>query len=290
MNRLEELFSEGNRQGTLSHAYLIETEEADRPGLGRRLAAAVLCEKGTLCGTCPACRAVLAGNHPDVITVTHEKPELIAVKEIRAQLVDDMLIRPYRAEKKIYLVPDAEKMNPQAQNALLKTLEEPPVYGMVLLLTGNREAFLPTVLSRCVCLTGAAGEEAAAGALQETVFGFLHRAEHLPVTEMFGFAGKCREAGGLLPALDLIRAFLRDVLLVKTQNEDRLFFPEELRYTGTWAKTLSDRTLGRLLESVAAAEGRIKANVNPDLAAESLLLDIRDALAGKNVSDREEQT
>ena len=84
--------------------------------------------------------------------ITHEKPNTISVDDIREQLVGDVQIKPYQSKYKIYIVPDAEKMNVQAQNALLKTIEEPPAYAVILFLTTNASSFLPTILSRCVVL------------------------------------------------------------------------------------------------------------------------------------------
>ena len=153
MNGAERYFALAGERGELGHAFLLEGEDPEvLKKTAGRIAQRVLCEKGTACGICESCRAALSGNHPDIITVTHEKPDTLSVGEIRAQLVDDMEIRPYRSARKIYLVPDAGKMNPQAQNALLKTLEEPPAYGMILLLADNRNRFLPTVLSRVATL------------------------------------------------------------------------------------------------------------------------------------------
>ena len=98
-------------------------------------------------------------NQPDIIYVTHEKPNTLSVADIRSQLVNDVDVKPYSSRYKIYIVDEAEKMNQQAQNALLKTIEEPPAYAVIILLTTNADAFLPTILSRCVVhclLTGMA--------------------------------------------------------------------------------------------------------------------------------------
>jgi DNA polymerase-3 subunit delta' len=75
------------------------------------------------------------------------------VDDIRRQIVSDVPILPYQGQYKVYIMPEAEKMNPAAQNALLKTLEEPPSYAVILLLTVNAESFLETIRSRCVLLT-----------------------------------------------------------------------------------------------------------------------------------------
>ncbi|MDE6915476.1 MAG: DNA polymerase III subunit delta [Lachnospiraceae bacterium] len=104
------------------------------------------------CNQCRSCRQAMNGNHPDIIYVTHEKPNVISVDNIRQQVNGDIAIKPYSGAHKIYIVDEAEKMNVQAQNALLKTLEEPPEYAVILLLATRAEAMLPTILSRCVTL------------------------------------------------------------------------------------------------------------------------------------------
>ena len=72
------------------------------------------------------------GNHPDLIYVTHSKPGSIGVDDIREQINDTIMIRPYSSYYKIYIVDEAEKMTVQAQNALLKTMEEPPSYAVII--------------------------------------------------------------------------------------------------------------------------------------------------------------
>ena len=73
--------------------------------------------------------------------------------DIRQQLCGDIMIKPYKGPYKIYIIDEAQKLNVQAQNALLKTIEEPPSYAVILLLTTNAQSFLPTILSRCVTLS-----------------------------------------------------------------------------------------------------------------------------------------
>ena len=85
--------------------------------------------------------------------MVHEKPNSIGIDEIRGQLINDVGIRPYESPYKIYIVNDADKLTLQAQNALLKTIEEPPAYAVILLLADNPDALLPTITSRCVLLS-----------------------------------------------------------------------------------------------------------------------------------------
>ena len=141
----------------VSHAYILNGER----GSGKKLLAnlfsmSLQCENreedGDACGKCRSCRQAVSGNHPDIIRVTHEKPNTISVDDIREQVNNDIVIKPYSSKYKIYIIADADMMSVQAQNALLKTLEEPPQYAVIMLLTENAEALLPTIRSRCVMM------------------------------------------------------------------------------------------------------------------------------------------
>ncbi|MCR5031594.1 MAG: DNA polymerase III subunit [Lachnospiraceae bacterium] len=142
-------------QNKTSHAYILQGEKhAGKMFIAKRYAMALQCEakEGRPCLNCPSCKQILSDNHPDVITITHEKTG-IGVNDIRQQLNNDMAILPYKGPKKIYLIPDGEKMTQEAQNALLKTLEEPPAYGVIMILTTSADSLLPTIRSRCVLLS-----------------------------------------------------------------------------------------------------------------------------------------
>ena len=144
----------------VSHAYIISGENnSGKEFIARVFAKALQCEnrqnKGEFiesCNECNSCVKALSDNHPDIITLTHEKPGSIGVDDIRHGLRDDVVIKPYESKYKIYIIPEGEKMTPAAQNALLKTLEEPPSYIVIIILTNNINAFLPTIISRCIVL------------------------------------------------------------------------------------------------------------------------------------------
>ena len=137
------------------HAYLFQGEEGvGKEALARTFAAGLQCQSESTdkpCKECVSCRQMESGNQPDVIWVTREKASL-GVDEIREQLCNTMDIKPFSSPYKIYLVPEAEKMTEAAQNALLKTIEEPPEYGIVILMTSNISALLPTIQSRCLTM------------------------------------------------------------------------------------------------------------------------------------------
>ncbi len=139
----------------VSHAYIINgPKDSGKMMLAEAFAMALQCEANDPCGCreCRSCKQAINHNQPDIIYVQHEKPNNISIKEIREQLVGDMEIKPYSSRYKIYIVDEAEKMNTEAQNALLKTIEEPPAYGVVMLLTANADMLLQTIRSRCVQL------------------------------------------------------------------------------------------------------------------------------------------
>ena len=147
--RLKDNLIQSLRRGRLSHFYLISgARGSGRHTLARLLAAALQCKDQTLCGTCSGCRKVLNGQHPDFITVDDPEKKTVPVDLIR-QARSDMYIQPNEGRKKIYLFPRAQDMGVPGQNALLKILEEPPSYGVYILITDNPERLLPTVRSRC---------------------------------------------------------------------------------------------------------------------------------------------
>ena len=148
--RLQESF----RQGKTSHCYLLcGVEGSGRRTLALQMAAALECknEREPGCGVCPACRKVLAKQHPDVITVDDTEHKNVAVDIVR-QARSDVFIRPNEGRKKVYIIPRGQDLGAPSQNALLKILEEPPEYAVFLILTTSAEKLLPTIRSRAVQL------------------------------------------------------------------------------------------------------------------------------------------
>lgn len=134
-----------------AHFYLISGPKGSgKHTLARLLCAALVCtEAKKPCCKCSQCRKALSSGHPDIITVDDAEHKTVPVEVIR-QAREDLFIRPNEAPRKIYYVPRAQDVGLPGQNALLKVLEEPPAYGVFLLLTDNAHKLLPTVRSRCV--------------------------------------------------------------------------------------------------------------------------------------------
>ena len=142
--RIKEHFITAVRHKKISHAYIMEGDKGSgKKMLAEAFAKILQCEgretTGLVesCGKCESCIQMEHHDHPDVIWVSHE---------------NTVEIMPYKGPYKIYIVDEAEKMNAAAQNAILKTIEEPPEYAVIFLLTTNRGAFLDTILSRCILL------------------------------------------------------------------------------------------------------------------------------------------
>lgn len=307
------------RHQKVSHAYILSGEE----GAGKRMLAGIFaktlqCEAQgeEPCGTCLSCIQTESGNQPDIIWVSHEKPNSIGVEDIREKVVGDIQIKPYSSPRKIYIIDEAEKMTVQAQNTLLKTIEEPPVYGVIILLTTNAEAFLPTILSRCVTLNLKPVSNAAVKKyLMEEVKIPDYKAE-ICVAFAQGNVGKAiklarsesfeemkghvirilrtignMELSELLAALkefdnykadiydylDLSLVWFRDVLLFKvTHDANVLIFREEVSALQKQASKSSYEGLENIITAIDKAKIRLKANVNFELVIELMLLTIKE--------------
>ena len=235
--RLKKNLTKSLARGHISHCYLISGPEGSgKHTLARLLAAAILCQgKDRPCGVCTPCRKVLDGNHPDYIIVDDPEKKTVPVELIR-QARADMFLQPNESDHKIYQFPRAQDMGLPGQNALLKVLEEPPSYGVFLLLTDNPDALLPTVRSRCTELKmqalpreilekqlaldfpKAAGEDIAAaversGGLLGQARTLLAQGEEIPPqTEQFVHAFSRRDGLLLTQTLTPMEKWKRDAL------------------------------------------------------------------------------
>ena len=146
--RLKENLRQSAGSGRISHFYLLSgAAGSGKKTLARLLAAAAVCKNAAKpCLSCDACRKAMADTHPDIITVTDPEHKAVSVDTVRSAR-SDMYVQPNEADKKVYIFP--QELRTEGQNALLKVLEEPPAYGVCILLTERSEQILTTVRSRC---------------------------------------------------------------------------------------------------------------------------------------------
>ncbi len=293
-DRLVRYFQNAAESRHFSHAYILEGDAgAPTRQLAKGFARLLLCDKGTGCGVCPSCHLVDTGNHPDLIRVQHEKPSEIRIDEIRHQLVEDVSIRPYRSNYKVYLVEDAELMNPAAQNALLKTLEEPPEYAVIFLLARNADGFLPTILSRSMRIAVSDPSGRGSGlddTAREQILRVLRRAGEMDRASLAKAVGGWKEAGFSAPeVINLVRLWLRDILVLKQSGSERL-----LRLGGEGgiirdaAGRYSWQQCGEILQLADQTERRIASNVNYELSMMELFSAMRYREAKLVPSEEEE--
>lgn len=303
---------------TISHSYILSGEE----GVGKKMfakafAMAMQCsgEGEKPCGQCHSCKQALSNNHPDIIYVSHEKPQTLGVDDIRKGLVEDIVIRPYSGPYKIYIVDEAEKMSVQAQNALLKTIEEPPEYGIVLLLTTNASAFLPTILSRCmvlqvkpvtlkqeeIYLREQGIEESQIETLLHFTRGNIGKALRMASSEYFSsmivLVTNLLKSGSsmgleqtlltieqlesckidIYDCLDFMQMWYRDVLIFKaTADVNQILFKHAYSDIKRVASKCGYDNIQKILEAIETARRRLDANVNFELTMELLLQTMRE--------------
>lgn len=303
----------------VTHAYILHGEDkSGKMMLAEAFAAALQCdtEGPEPCLQCHSCKQAISRNHPDIIYIQHNKPNTISVEDIRQQLNNTAAVRPYAGKYKIYIVDEAEKMNVQAQNALLKTIEEPPEYAVILLLTTNAEAFLPTILSRCmmlrlqavsddkmisflmkqyqipdyqaeICAAFAQGNVGKAidlanskdfNGLKDDMLETVKRVRDLEVYELAEAVKRISVFKlEINDYFDLMMIWYRDVLLFKaTADVNRLIFKDEVYEIKSQASKSSYEGIELILDALQKAKARIRANVNFELVVELLLLTIKE--------------
>lgn len=304
----------------VSHAYIINGEKSSgKEFIARIFAMALQCEREGVepCNECHSCKQALSDNQPDIIRVTHEKPGTISVDDIRAQVNNDVAIKPYSSRYKVYIINEAEKMTPQAQNAILKTLEEPPEYAVILLLVSNLNTLLPTILSRCVvlnmkpvrdelvknylmeqlqvpdykadvCVAFARGNLGKAKALASSeefenvkneALGLLKYIQDMEIPEIVAAIKKMGEFKlETSDYLDILAIWYRDVLLFKaTADAGHLVFREEIQAIRKVAGRCSYEGIERVIRALDKAKKRLEANVNFDLVMELLFLEMKES-------------
>ena len=308
------------KTGNLSHAYIINGEYGSgRQTIASALAKTIQCQSKTddtdACGVCTSCKQAESHNHPDIKYITHDKTS-ISVNDIREQLNNDISIKPYSSEYKIYIIPDANKMTEQAQNALLKTIEEPPVYAIIILLTENCDSLLPTIRSRCVTLTMNPVEKDKICTYLENKFQLEPEQAQIAANYCQGNIGKAirfssssdfiemknqvlkllknldsmdiasiidtikefsTHKNDINDYLDLMLLWYRDVLMFKvTKDANLLLYSDEYSAISEQATKRDYENIENIIAAIDKAKVRLKANVNFDVTIELMILAMKD--------------
>lgn len=300
-----------------SHAYLFcGPEGVGKEFIAKIFAEALLCEvDNSPCGSCASCRKVMNKNHIDVRYILPSKGNFLGVDEIRKGLVEDIINKPYEGAYKIYMIPNAHQMTPQASNALLKTLEEPPSYGVIILLAENLESILPTIQSRCMVINinplpekeiekyliekenlpdfqakriaifarGSIGKALRLAHNQDfiellgkTVY-LLKNIKNKPYYDLVSDMKELeRDQGQINDILDIMTVWFRDILLFKaTTNPDRILFVDDIVDIRKQASQGSYEGLEIIIESIEKARLRLEAHANFEQTLDLLLESIK---------------
>jgi DNA polymerase-3 subunit delta' len=312
-------FQTAIQTGKISHAYIINGETGSgRHMLADAFAKTLLCENrsdNNACDICKSCLQAESHNHPDIRYITHEKAS-ISVDDIREQLNNDITIKPYSSEYKIYIIDHANKMTEQAQNALLKTIEEPPAYAVILLLTDNINALLPTIQSRCITLNtkpldkqdiaayltkhlSMEPEQAAIAAgfcqgnmgkairfansedfqeMKQDTLKLLKNIDRMDVADITQQIHIFSQKKGMIhDYLDLMLLWYRDVLMFKvTKDANLLLYQEEYHDISRQASTRTYEDIENILQAIDKAKIRLDANVNFDIVMELMVLTMKE--------------
>ncbi len=311
---------EAIRSGKVSHAYILSGEDgAGKNLLADAFARSLQCEDrkdlSDACGLCRSCIQAASKNHPDIIRVTHEKAS-IGVDDIRIQINSDIQVKPYSSPYKVYIIDEAEKLTEAAQNALLKTIEEPPGYAVIILLTNNLNALLPTILSRCITLklkaadkedikqflmseyripdyqaelsavfaqgnVGKAVSFASSDDFIELKNDMLHLLKYIDEMELYeiidGLKRISEKKNRINDYLDLMLIWYRDVLMYKvTRDLNLLTYKDEYLDISRQANTKSYEGIEKIIAAIEKAKVRLNANVNFDITIELMLFTIKE--------------
>ena len=302
--------------GRSSHAYLF----LGGAGAGKRLIAntfakALQCE-GTHhpCDSCKSCHAFNHGNHPDVIYFQPLKNgKTYTIEDVREQLLETVDLKPFQYEKKIYIIEKADTLNIQSQNALLKTLEEPPAHAVFLLLAERAEAFLPTILSRVVVMkirplsaetvaeylmqAGHTAEEShilsayAQGRIgqalelvadegfremRQDILGKLEALPSMSEGDAYLLAKDLESYKNDLRFLDIMELWYRDLLTAKSLREEGYLIQKDKKDAIFRAAKEPAAVLAKKAAAVRTARMRLAQNANFRLTMEVMLMDLKE--------------
>ena len=301
---------------SVSHSYLFEGEE----GLGKRKVAlafskTLLCkeEKNVPCNTCSSCIKFDKGNHPDFKELSPEKG-LINLKQVE-ELISSVSTSPFESKRKIFLIDDSDLMNLEGKNKLLKTLEEPPEFMNIILVTCKTNRLLPTIVSRCqgikfypvessrireLLIKEYSMDEESSKFIAEFTKGSVGKSIELATSQDFfkerdevikiidsilkGDKTKALSSIDFFTSnkenideiLDIILYWFRDILIYKELGESSLILNKDKIEILSSQSFLDLSKINDIIYRIEETKANIKSNVNFGLSIETMLLNIRE--------------
>ncbi|AXU84826.1 DNA polymerase III subunit delta' [Clostridium sp. HMSC19D02] len=253
-------------------------------------------------------------NSPDYVLI---KPDgnSIKIAQIR-NLQSDIVIRPHK-DYKIYIINNAEKMTVEAQNALLKTLEEPPNYAIIILVTNNKESLLETIKSRCDIIkfspipiedlkrylinTGIEEERAQLLAIfsrgsienalnlsqssefsmmREDIQQYIQIMLDKNIVEILNIPNNMEKyRGKIIALLDMMINYFRDIILLKENvNKNMLINVDKLVFIQNMSGKISYSQLSKIIDIIEDAKSKIKSNCNFNISIQVMSLNIYEVI------------
>ena len=276
------------QKGNLSHSYLfLGREGIGKKKLAKEFAKSILClQGGENENQCKSCLEFDTDNHPD-FTIIKPEGNSLKIDQIR-ELQTKVSEKPIISTKKVYLIDDSDKMTTEAQNALLKTLEEPPEFVIILLIGSNESAFLTTIRSRCMILHFQPIPD-------EEIKKYLskqYQIENISSTWLKtcqGSIGKANQLNGKIELYQKIEQFVQDIpqtnlldLWKKAEflKEEKDQIGELLDYMNVLFLSLAkeDYRYTRGIEMVENTKKRLKSNGNYDMSIDNLILQMKEQI------------
>lgn len=266
-------------EGTTSNSYIFSGESlASKKNIVNFFSKVLLCENEMkkLCGVCTSCKVFDSNNHIDIYNITTEK-SIMSVDIIREQINQPINIAP-NGKYKIFIVDKADHMNVQAQNALLKILEDTPYYAKIFLLATNKNIFLPTILSRCNIIDLNETSNNINFDLVDYTAKFLIELENQSIDGVFNFVDKLTQIKDQIQdVLSIMRFFYRDCMIIKNQSDYEHVSLSNIDLENSFLDKFELNQFIKKFDSVSFCIDVLSKNANFQMAIEIMLLKIRQA-------------